>query len=640
MSRVTFLTAAILLLFSPGATGRIQDPATEGILLRLDGAYLAYSYDLGRIYGERVTFRLDGFEVACGTLKIDISSRTFLAVGRVILTKDGMSLEFDELLFEPGKTPSIGFLYGEEIKVQSFPDGRPLSEAERRTAAERKAVLDDLTPVRIRESLISSTARSMEITPAYEVYGSDVVMFVEGLKSVGFARFKISLGEKQRTNGFSLDKIWFNRTQGLFANAGYAYDRDNVIRSLTQARYEEHSILKSYGGLPRQLDLQTSTTWTAAEGLDLGLDGNYNSTGLWNARLSADRKFKEDRGRVLFDLAFNKPLGRPFEAWLGGQASLRLKSAGTLNVSGKADFRAQSLATAAYALPIGKHFRFDLNAGYSQLRFGGLGGTSKIFTGNFNFSYQADLLTAAAEYYLNRDLVGNQRLSRPQLRFGLRPFSFYGGLLTASLQTVFLANDLQTPQGRSRTYSDNTAFSLSTRPIRFRPDLSLQVTAALEQFLEKEGRNFTSGGFIFQSVLEITPTIALEGFYSLQSRRRSRSWLIEGTTSQDLSAMLRINPEERLNGWVTVSYDPKAGMWTQGFADLAVGLIRNWEFQTLFNYDFERRTVANVDLYLIRHAGRLDLRLIWRSLSKQILIELIPSLGSARTPPGTGKSSR
>jgi hypothetical protein len=116
--------------------------------------------------------------------------------------------------------------------------------------------------------------------------------------------------------------------------------------------------------------------------------------------------------------------------------------------------------------------------------------------------------------------------------------------------------------------------------------------------------------------------------------------LIEGTTGQDLSVMLRINPEERLNGWVTVSYDPKTGMWTQGFADLAVGLIRNWEFQTLLNYDFERRTVANVDLYLIRHAGRLDLRLIWRSLSKQILIELIPSLGSARTPPGTEKSLR
>jgi hypothetical protein len=182
--------------------------------------------------------------------------------------------------------------------------------------------------------------------------------------------------------------------------------------------------------------------------------------------------------------------------------------------------------------------------------------------------------------------------------------------------------------------------TLSARPIAIRPDFSLHLSAALEQFLEKEGRNFTSGGLLFRSVLDLTPTIALEGFYSLQSRRRSRGWLIEGTMSQDLSAMLRIEPEERLNGWVTVSYDPKAGKWTQGFADLAVGLLRNWEFQTLMNYDFERRVVANVDLSLVRHAGRLDLRFIWRSLSKQILIELIPSLGSARTPPPVERSIR
>ena len=139
MNWLTCVVVMVLLSFPTEAAGGIHDQATaEGVLLRLDGAYLAYSYDLGRIYGERVTFRLDGYEVVCGTLKIDIASRTFLAVGRVVLTKDGMSLEFDELLFEPGKTPSIGFLYGDEIKVLAFPDGRPLSEAERRPAGRGK----------------------------------------------------------------------------------------------------------------------------------------------------------------------------------------------------------------------------------------------------------------------------------------------------------------------------------------------------------------------------------------------------------------------------------------------------------------------------------------------------------------------
>ncbi|MCX6566454.1 MAG: hypothetical protein NTW38_08560 [Candidatus Aminicenantes bacterium] len=641
------LAAAVIAAWTAGSDGSAQNQTTpaapvpetgDNILLRLEGTNLAYSFDLNRIMAYQATFRFAGYDVSCSALKADIASRTFLALGGVTLRKDGTTLRYDEFLFKPGEPSAVGFLYGDAIDVRSFPDGAVLPEPAVKNARDRKSALDDLSLARIRESLISSTARVLEITPAYEVIGLDVVMFVEGLPSVGFSRFKLSLGEKQRTGGFSLDKIWFNRNQGLFANAAYLAEKKNTLHSLTQARYEEHSILKSYDGLARQIDLQTETTWTAAERFDLGLAANFNSTGLWNARMSVDRKLPQDRGHVLLGLSFNKPLGRQFEAWLGFQTFLRSSKWGTLNVEGKTELRAQRLAAVDYSLPLGKYVQLGLNSRYSRLRLDGVGGTSHIFTGNFNLSYNAEHVTAAAEYYLNKDLVGNQRLARPQLRFGLRPFRIFDGLLEVSVQNTLLANALLTAGGRSQTYSNNTAFSLSARPVFLRPDWSIQITAALEQFLEKEGRNFTSGGLIVRSVYEITPSISLEGFYGLQSRRRTRGWLIEGTTSQDLSAMLRINPEDRLNGWVTVSYDPKNGEWKQGFADLAIGLIRNWEFQTLLNYDFYRRRIQNVDLYLVRHAGRFDLRFIWRSLSKQILIELIPALGGRRPIPASGNS--
>ncbi|MHB8054322.1 MAG: hypothetical protein ACYDH3_03650 [Candidatus Aminicenantales bacterium] len=602
----------------------------EGVLLQLEGAYLAYSYDLNRIFGDRVAFRFAGFEVAAGGLKADIASRTFLAFRGVTLRKEGTVFLVDELLFAPDEPAAVGFLYGTAIEARSFPGGAVLPENESQNARARKSVLDDLTLARIRESLIFSTARIIEITPAFEVIGRDVVMFVEGFESIGFARFKLSLGERQRTNGFSLDKIWFSRDRGLFANIGYSYDRENVVRSQTQARYEEHSILKSYSGLPRQLDLQTETIWTAAERLDLGLAGNFNSTGLWNARFSVDRKFKEDRGHILFDLRFDKPLGRPFEAWLGIETALRSEKWGALNVFGRTETRAQHLASLDYVLPLGKYLQAGLTTRYAKLRLADAGGTSNIFTGNFNLSYNADHVTAAAEYYLNRDLVGDQRLSRPQLRIGLLPFRFYGGLLEASIQNTFLSNDIRTTGFRTQTYNDNTIFLLTARPVFLRPGWSLQASADLEQFLEKEGRNFTSGGLILRSVTALSPFLSLEGFYSVQSRRRTRGWLIEGTTSQDLTAGLRLDPEAGLNGWITASYDPKNGRWKQGFADLAVGLVRGWEIQTLLNYDFPRKKIQNVDLYLVRHAGRFDLRFIWRSLSRQILIELIPAVGPRR----------
>ncbi len=640
-----YLAAAAIAAWTASLAGAAQNqtapaapvpPTGENILLRLEGTLLTYSFDLNQIMADRVTFQFAGYDVSCGVLKADLASRTFLALGGVTLRKDGTTLRYDEFLFDPGEPSAVGFLYGDTIDVRSFPAGAVLPEAAVKDARARGSALNDLTLTRIQESLVSSTARILEITPAYEVVGLDVVMYVEGLPSVGFPRFKLSLGEKQRTGGFSLDKIWFNRNQGLFANVAYLVERENALHSLTQARYEEHSILKSYGGLSRQLDFQTETTWTAAERLDLGWTANFNSTGLWNARMSVDRKLPQDRGHVLLDLSFNKPLGRPFEAWLGFQTLLRSPKWGVLNVEGKTELHAQRLAAVDYSLPLGKYVQLGLNSRYSRLRLDGVGGTSHIFTGNITLSYNAEHITAAAEYYLNKDLVGNQRLARPQLRLGLRPFRFYGGLLEASLQNTLLVNDLLTADGRSQTYGNNTAFSLSARPVYLRPAWSVQITAALEQFLEKEKRNFTSGGVIFRSVWKITPSVFLEGFYSLQSRRRTGGWLIEGTTSRDLSAMLRINPEDRLNGWVTVSYDPKNGEWKQGFADLAVGLIRNWELQTMLNYDFFRRRIQNVDLYLVRHAGRFDLRFIWRSLSRQILIELVPALGTRRTAPLPG----
>jgi hypothetical protein len=62
----------------------------------------------------------------------------------------------------------------------------------------------------------------------------------------------------------------------------------------------------------------------------------------------------------------------------------------------------------------------------------------------------------------------------------------------------------------------------------------------------------------------------------------------------------------------------------QSFADISIDIIRNWRLHSLINYDFLLKKINNVDLYLIRDAGRFQLRFIWQSLSKQFLVELVP----------------
>ena len=599
--------------------------AQDKILLRIDGGYLAYSFDHGQIFGENVTFFLADYKVTGQYLKVDLASRAFLVFGAVALNKDAERLEADEFLFDPEKANATLVRYGETVELLSFPQLNAPGEALAEVRAKLES-LNELTLAKIQKSLIYATAKTMEISPAYETYGLDVTFYVEGVESIGFKKIKLSMGDSQRANGFSLDKLWFTRTQGLFGKISYSYELENKIRSLTQAYYEEHSILKDYAGLARQLDLQTSTTWSFNKQLALGIAGNYNSSSLWNARVFLDKKGKDDKSRVLLDFAFNKPLETRGEAWVGLQSSWTSETWGEVAFSGKYELHNQTLASFSFRKTFLKKIQMFLGSSFSHILTGAGGSAAKIFTGDVSLSYNADLFNLSTDYYLNYDLFGNQRLTRPQLRFGLNPLTFYGGILTASVMNISIWNTVKIEKNETQSYSNNTSLNISAKPLWIQKDTYVQVNLAVEQFLEKEGRNFTSGGAVVRAAKTFAPGVSLEGFYSLQSRRKSKSWLIEGTTSQDLSAVFRAGLTDRLNGWMSLSYDPKAGEWKQSFANITIGLIKNWRFQSLLNYDFRLRKVNNIDLYLIRKAGRFELRFIWRSISKQILVELIPAL--------------
>ncbi len=599
--------------------------AEDQALLRIKGGYIAYSYDFNLLYGENVHFQWAGYEVTGRSLKIDFASRTFLIIGEVALRKDQDILEGDELLIDPDKNTGALIAYGQSIQFRELGEWPDKSEAGKAAYLSKRQAVAEWTLAKIQKSLIYYTATAVDIQANYDLWGSDVMLFVEGLESVGFRKFKLT-GGGQRTSGFSLDKVWFSRAQGLFGKASYSYERNQKVQSLSQLYYEEHSILKDYAGLKRQLDFQTSTTWMVSDRVGVGAAGNYNSTSLWNARFWLDRKSKNANSNVLLDFAYNKPLEARGEAWIGLQSSLTSPRWGSLSFLGKYEFHNQALANLFYTKTFLKKFDVSLISSYSRIAVGRSGGISEIFTGNLSLSYNVRLFNAATDYYLNCDLFGNQRLSRPQLRLGLNSFTFYGGLLTATMTNVFIHTTLTGDQANAKSYSNNTAFNLSAKPLSLARDLRLSLNLALEQFLEREGRNFTSGGFILNISQRFGRGLFFDTLYSVQSRRKTKSWLIEGTTSQDLSAMFRLQPSPNLSGWLSLSYDPKNGEWRQSFADVSIGIINNWKFRSLLNYDFFRKRLNNIEFTLIREAGRFELRFIWRSISKQFLVELIPLL--------------
>jgi hypothetical protein len=567
--------------------------AAESILLDLKGHFLAYSYDHNQIYGERVIFNFGSYSVSSQHLKIDISARAFYAYGNVQLESETETIH--------------GVLGEDEEESPSIP----------------LRVLEDVSLSKIQQSFLYFTCSKIQITEGFEVLGEGVVLYLEGFESVGFNTFKLSSGLKQRTSGFALDKIWFTKSQGIIVRGSHLIRSGDKINSLTRVNYEERSVLKNYTGPDRQLDLLNSTSIVLGNDSNLSLTGNYNSSSLWNASLIWNKRWGT-KVNTSFDFSYNKPINYRGEAWFGVMSSVSGGKYGELSVCGRYELQNQFLGNLVYGNSFWNHFNVLLNSTYSRVKIAGSDEFSEILTGGLSLAYNSRIFNLSTDYYLNYDLFGSQLLSQPQLRFGINPFSFYGGILVASLTNIFIYNYLMFDDSHDSNYSNNIIFSLSTHPIYVRQNIYFTINVSAEQFLEKENRNFTSGGFIGNLTYEIVRGLILEGFYSHQSRRRTRNWLIEGTTSQDLSALVRLNPSPRFNTWISVSYDPKNAEWRQSFADISFEIIKKWQFHSLFHYDFMLNKLNNVDLYLVREAGRFQLRFVYRSLSKQFVVELIP----------------
>jgi hypothetical protein len=156
------------------------------------------------------------------------------------------------------------------------------------------------------------------------------------------------------------------------------------------------------------------------------------------------------------------------------------------------------------------------------------------------------------------------------------------------------------------------------------PEISFSLAA--EQLLDEDSQNnFTSLGYIFKCAQSLTDFADLNFFFNYQTRRKTEKWFIKGSTSQDWSAVLKLKEKEnRIQGWLSLSYDTKTAHFTSGVVDCSVAIVKNWYLQTQMNYDFIFKNFS-YDLYLIRRAGRIMIRGSYRSLSKQFLLEVLPN---------------
>ena len=112
--------------------------------------------------------------------------------------------------------------FKEQVLSWTLPGTRERAAA--KAAAAKTLVRQD--PEALKKSLVYYLNNRIVITNSYRVYGYQSTVFIEGVQSLSFKKFKLDQGvEETDVEGIGIDKIWFYPSQGVVVNSHMAYKK-------------------------------------------------------------------------------------------------------------------------------------------------------------------------------------------------------------------------------------------------------------------------------------------------------------------------------------------------------------------------------------------------------------------------------
>ena len=594
-------------------------------LLEIKGDYLLYSFDFNYVYGlGNITIKAKEFSITAAAVEIDMANRAARVSRdcRVLVGKENYSADMLEINLE---NLSLKFTTFKD-SIQSWTLATQKKAATAADAPARPMVFRDFEA--LRKSLVYFLNGRIVITDNYRLYGYQSIVFIEGIQSLAFKKFKLDKGLNEPTdNGFGIDKIWFYPSQGVVVNSHVLLEKA-----------VKHGLFKSVSGLDLKYDLlgndvvgsRLNANFNSLNSLALSKKSglNLNVSYLSDNMLSASLDFKTQwtpsfSCELLAD--YSLTAAKKEELWLRLRSGLSGKVLGHVSLNLAYELDKQYVLEISWQNQMVRNFVISAQHSSSRLLYD-QDQYNRLNNSAFSLSYSNKLFNLAADYSFHKDLLLDQSQANPQIRLNVSPFRLYNGLLQVNFFSSFIINQLNNRGVRDDYSKANMGLSLQSETIQLGRGPEISFSLAGEQLLDKDPENnFTSLGTIFKCSQSLTDFADFNFLYNYQTRRKTEKWFIQGTTSQDWSAVLKLKEKaNRIQGWVSLSYDTKAGRFTSGLLDCSVAIIKNWYLQTQMNYDFVFKNFS-YDLYLIRRAGRIMIRGSYRSLSKQFLLEVLPN---------------
>ena len=622
MTRVLFLLAT--------AAWALCLPARE--LLEIKGDYLLYSYDFNYIYGQgNLQLKSREWSIRAGALEIDVAGRV-ARVSRECRVEAGRQQYVADMLEIDLESLDLKFTtFKDSIRSWTLPAARPAGRekapapAAAQAATGRRLAVRDLEA--LKRSLVYFLNQRITITSSYRVYGYGATVFIEGVQSLSFKRFKLDQGVGEtNVQGAGIDKLWFYPSQGVVVNSHLTYEKAlkaGVARTVNSLDFK-YDLFNTTDAPPRgKIYFNSASSLDLDRKSALSLNADYVTGNMASARLALRTKWTPGWSSE-WAVEYSRMSADREELWLSMRSSLQQKALGALALDLGYEKEKQYRAVFSLHNQAVKNVRASLQHSFSRLLFAP-GTFNRQSQSVVSLSYTHRLFQMAADYSFHKDLLQDRSQGTPRFTLNATPFRLYHGLLKVNFASSFMVNQLNLGGRHDDQRRANLTIDLQSETIRLGSGPAFTFSLAAEQLLDPERANrFTSLGGVFKCSQDLSGFADIDILYNYNTRRRTEAWFIQGSTSQDWSAVLRLkHGPERIQGWMSVSYDSQSGNFTNGYLDCSFKLVKNWQLQAQLNYDFMFRNF-NYDAYLVRFAGRIMVRASYRSLSRRFLVEVLP----------------
>ena len=188
----------------------------------------------------------------------------------------------------------------------------------------------------LKKSLVYFLNSRIVITGSYRLYGYQSTVFVEGIQSLAFKKFKLDKGLNEKNDqGFGIDKIWYYPSQGAVVNSHLLLEkavRNGLFKSISGLDLKYDIFGDDVVGSRGKINFNSLNSLALSKKSVLTLNINYLTDNMLNASLNFKTQWTPQFSSDLM-AEYSRTAAKREEMWLRLRSGLNAKVLGNVSLN-------------------------------------------------------------------------------------------------------------------------------------------------------------------------------------------------------------------------------------------------------------------------------------------------------------------